>query len=113
MISQRPGGFQRVTVLQVFVCAAAAWIVLFVANPVLAKLPEFGVTIEPTSPTAGEPVTVTVEFADSLPVEIGQMSALLAFYRAEDADWRSNGVPVSPIRVDGTIYVGQVVIPEP
>ena len=87
-----------------------AVLLLFVAAPALAKIPFFSVTVEPAEPKAGEPVTVTVELTEPVPVE--ELAGLIAFYRVHDAASRANGIPVPLARVGPTTYEGQVTLPE-
>ena len=93
--------------LTLFTLAAG---LLFVAAPALAKVPPFSVEVSPGGPIAGEPTTVTVELAEPIPVD--DLSGLIAFYRASDAESRVNGIPVPLERVGATTYQGDVVLPE-
>ena len=79
--------------------------------PALAKIPPFAIDVSPDTPTVGEPVMVTVELTESVPVE--DLEDLIAFFRAEDAESRVRGTPVPLNRVGETTYQAVVVLPEP
>lgn len=83
---------------------------LAMSLPALAKVPPFAIDVEPDTPIVGEPVTVTVELTDSVPVE--ELEGLVAFFRAEDAESRVRGTPVPLNRVGETTYQAVVVLPE-
>ena len=65
---------------------------LAMSLPALAKIPPFAIDVEPDTPIVGEPVTVTVELTQSVPVE--ELGGLVALFRAEDAESRVRGTPV-------------------
>ena len=84
---------------------------LAISLPALAKIPPFAIAVEPDTTTVGEPVTVTLELTQAVPVAV--LDGLVALFRAEDAGSRVRGTPVTLNRVGETTYQAVVVLPEP
>lgn len=83
---------------------------LWAALPAQAKVPPFSVEVEPATPVAGQATTVTLELTQ--PIHAEELPGLIAFFRAEDADRRVNGIPITLEQVGETTYRAQVILPD-